>query len=72
MQVTLEAAELDHREADINERHTNIQAIQGDIRTIHALYQDLSTHVVEQGHDLDNIESAMMNAAHRTEAANEQ
>ncbi|EER18479.1 hypothetical protein Pmar_PMAR005422 [Perkinsus marinus ATCC 50983] len=68
--LLLSMAELDLQEDIIREREEGIRNIHSDIVAIRGLFQEVAWHVSEQGQVIDNIETNMGQAAHRTGQAN--
>lgn len=60
--------ELDLNEELIAEREEEIAKIQGEMREVNEVFQDLAVLVDEQGHDIDNIEFNVVEAETRAAA----
>ncbi|CAG9464889.1 unnamed protein product [Pedinophyceae sp. YPF-701] len=65
-------SEIAFNEAVIAERDRGVAEIQGQIGEVNEIFRDLAVLVSEQGEQLDDIESAMIGTAERTQEAQRQ
>lgn len=65
-------AQIEYSSAIIQEREEGIKEIEATMLEVNEVYRDLSTLVVEQGHQLDNIESNMSAVDNAVEAGTAQ
>ena len=69
-ELLLASAEIDYQEDLVRQRGEGITSIQRDVNTINRLFQDVATHVSNQGEMLDNIEANVTSARDQTSLAN--